>query len=274
LFLATAATAAARPPLTASTSVAPRPAFFGDRVTARAEIVVDDRAVDASSVRFDPDFAPYGVVGRPRRSSSSAGSVTTVGFVYTLSCLDDGCLPGASTRSISLKPARVTAHRRDGGAATLEVRWEPVLVTPRVTARAAAAGTVPWRIQLALPTVTYRAAPSTAETVAWVAAVLCAVAGTAVVCWEIVRRRRIARARARALSELARAVALVRESEDRPVDDRRRALSRLSRVLASRGNGDELLADGATRLAWDRPEPSPERIEALLRDVEERLVER
>jgi len=273
-FAALASPAAARPPLTASTSLAPRPAFFGQNVTARAEIVVDDHVVDASSVRFTPDFTPFAAVGSPERSRASAGSVTTLGFVYTLSCLDEGCLPGASTRAVELRDTTVTARSRSGGVERLAVHWQPLLVTPRVAPAAASAARPPWRIQLALPQVSYRVQPGTARIVSWLLTALLACAGLTLVVWEIVRRRRIALARARALSRLAQAIALVRDSEGRPVDDRRRALSLLSRVLAAHGNGDANLAGDATRLAWDRPEPSPTRIEELLRDVEERLVAR
>jgi hypothetical protein len=272
--LAGTASAAEPPPLSVSTSLSPNPAFFGERVAARAEIVVHDDAVDPSSVRFTPDFAPYAVVGEPRTSRAAAGSVTTLGFVYTLQCLDDGCLPGASMRKVALPRAAVVARRRDGRSERVSLRWQSLLVAPRVTSSASDASPPRWRVQLALPPVSYSMRPATASTVGGIAAALLACAGVALVAWELVRRRRIALARARAMSELARAVARVRESEGRPVDDRRRALSLLSRVLVAHGNGDAQLADDATRLAWDRPEPSPGRIEELLRDVETKLVAR
>src|SRR4051812_34482611 len=81
---------AADGPLTISTSVAPRPVFFGDRVRARAEIVVR-RPADADTVRFAPGFTPFAVTAT-HKSRTSAGGVTTLGFVYELLCLNDGCL--------------------------------------------------------------------------------------------------------------------------------------------------------------------------------------
>lgn len=271
--LAVTGPAAARPPLTASTSVTPQPSFFGQRVTARAEVVVDDAVVDPRTVHLTMDFSPYQVVGAPRRSSGDAGGVTTVGFVYKLSCLDDGCLPGAHVRAVTFTGGKVESARRRGGDETLDLHWPAVLVVPRVTPAAAAASSPAWRVQLALPPVGYRVSPGGAITGAWIAAAVLGLLGLGLVAWELVRRQRIRRARERALSELAQALHVVRESERRDIDDRRRALALLSRVLAADGDGAARFADDATRLAWARPEPSPAHIEELLREVE-REVER
>jgi hypothetical protein len=272
--LAVAGSAAARLPLTASTSVTPQPSFFGERITARVEVVVDAAVVDPRTVQVTMDWSPYALVGQPRRSSVHGDGVTTVGFVYTLSCLDDGCLPGTRTRAVSFSGGKVESARRAGGDETLALHWPPVLVVPRVSAVAAAASPPPWRVQLALPPVDYRVTPATAIPAVWAAAVALAAVGLALVGWELVRHRRIRRERERALSELAQALQLVRESERRSVDDRRRALALLSRVLASDGADDARLADDATRLAWARPEPSPARIEELVREIEREVVQR
>jgi hypothetical protein len=62
--------------------------------------------------------------------------------------------------------------------------------------------------------------------------------------------------------ELARALRLVREAEDRPVPDRRRAVGLLARFL----HGDSRRT--ANDLAWSRPAPEPPAVDALVTDVE------
>jgi hypothetical protein len=75
------------------------------------------------------------------------------------------------------------------------------------------------------------------------------------------RRRR----RAVDADELARALRLVREAEQRPITDRRRALALLARLLPS---GDGAHGSAATELAWSRPAPEPQALEALAAQVE------
>jgi hypothetical protein len=263
--LALAGSAQARAPLSVSTSIAPSPAFFGERITARAEIVVDPSKVDPGEVRFAPNFTPYAIVGRPQRSRSDGDEATTLGFVYTLLCLNDECLPGERMRAVRLPEARASA-----GSNSVIVRWPKVLVSTRVSPADERAGRPPWRVQLAVPAVSYNVRPGTASKLAVGAAVLLGLLGIALIAWEIARRRRLRLARERALSRLEQAVALLRESSGRSPDDRRKALALLAREL----NGDRDLARDATRLAWARAEPSPERIDTLARQVEQRLAER
>jgi hypothetical protein len=261
--LAAASTAQARAPLSASTSVDPNPAFFGERISARAELVVDDQAVDPDTVRFTPDFTPYAIVGRPRRSRSSAGGVTTLGYVFRLQCLNDDCLPHATARTVRLP----VAHARAGDT-EVTVRWPALVVAPRVSRAQVAADRPPWRVQLAVPPVSYGVRPGTASAIAWAAAVVLALAGGALIGWELLRRRRIRLERERRLSRLQEALLLARESAGRSGDDRRKALALLAREL----NGDRDLARAATRLAWNRAEPSPERMTTLLDEIEQEVA--
>jgi hypothetical protein len=64
--------------------------------------------------------------------------------------------------------------------------------------------------------------------------------------------------------ELSRAIRLAREAGTRPAPDRRRALGLLARLLHDRPQRRT-----ATDLAWARPEPQPEAVEALVHDVEQ-----
>jgi hypothetical protein len=258
-------TAQARAPLSASTSVAPNPSFFGQRIDARAEIVVDDGAVDPSAVRFTPDFTPYAIVGRPRQSQSSADGVTTLGYVYALQCLNDDCLPHATARSVRLPLAHASA-----GDTQIAVRWPAVVVVPRVSRAQATADRPPWQVQLAVPSVSYRVRPGTATAIAWAGAVVLALVGAGLIGWEALRRRRLRLERERALSRLQHALLLARESSGRSGDDRRKALALLAREL----DGDRELARAATRLAWNRTEPSPERMTTLLDEIEHEVARR
>ena len=71
------------------------------------------------------------------------------------------------------------------------------------------------------------------------------------------------------LSPLERALAAVRASTaNGHVAERRKALGWLGRELGAVEEED--LARGATRLAWSKPEPTPETTGAFADDVEER----
>ena len=96
-----------------------------------------------------------------------------------------------------------------------------------------------------------------------VAAAVLAAAGVALAAWQVasvVRRRPASDTR----DELEHALALVREAEARPTEDRRRAVGLLSRLLRQR---DERLAGDAGDLAWSRPKPAPEELAALAERV-------
>jgi len=80
-----------------------------------------------------------------------------------------------------------------------------------------------------------------------------------------VRRRRAAAS----ADELARALRLVREAEERPVPDRRRALALLARLLRNR---DAELGDAASDLAWKEPAPERQAVDALVAEVEQETV--
>jgi hypothetical protein len=67
-----------------------------------------------------------------------------------------------------------------------------------------------------------------------------------------------------------RALALVRESQHRDVDDRRRAASLLARTLSGESNG---LRSTAAELAWSPSDPTPVRLEELVQAVETKLEE-
>jgi hypothetical protein len=246
--------------LTVLTSINPRPAFFGDRVVARAEILVDDRRIDPDSVRLDESFQPFALAGAPTRSRSHAGHVTSLGYRFALECLTDACLPKGATREVAPAPLQVHA-----GASSTTARWPAAQIVARVPGSAVSKSPTPWHVQLALPPVGYRNDPIALANILTVLAAVLAGLAVGLAAWEIARHRKQMLLRARARTRLERALDLARESVTRDVDDRRKALALLAREL----NGDRELTFAAEKLAWARADPSPPNVEALVSEIEE-----
>src|SRR5262249_51207225 len=80
----------------------------------------------------------------------------------------------------------------------------------------------------------------------------------------VVVRHRLAAARP--VPPLVRALALVRQARTQPVEDRRRAVGLPARTLQSHAHS--ALRSFASRLAWSKREPVPERLDELVRMVE------
>lgn len=252
--------------LSVSTSIAPTPVFFGDLVTARAEVLVDSRRIDPDALRIEAGFAPYSLVGRPQESRSDSGHVTSIDLRYTLQCLVEACLP--QRNGVALPKLRMRTPLRNGGTATESASWPRVDVVSRVESAALATDPPPWRQQLALPAVSYRVRPGPLAAALTLGAAVLALSVFAFVGREVGRRRRLLVERARFRSALARALDLARASAARGPDDRRRALALLARVLAFDPNGGRGLAPAAARLAWGRAEPSSTGLESLVDEVE------
>ena len=249
-----------------STSIAPSPLFFGDLVTARAQVLVNRRELDPDTVRLEAAFAPFSIVGRPQESRSTSGQTTSIDVRYTLQCLVEACLPQPG--GIALPKLQV--HTRPGSdhLVTYNHSWPSVDVVSRVAPAALATDPPPWRQQIALPAVSYRVKPGALAAALTIAAVLLALGAFALVVREVTRRRRLLHERARFRSALARALELARASAARGPDDRRRALALLARVLAFDPNGGRRLAPAAARLAWGRSEPSATGLESLVDEIE------
>jgi hypothetical protein len=244
-----------------TTSITPSPAFFGDLVTARAEVMVDRRRIDPDRVRIEAEFAPYSLVGRPQESRTESGRTTAIDVRYTLQCLVAACLPKPG--GIALPKLRLSTE-----SSTVSASWPRVDVVSRVEPAALATDPPPWRQQVALPAVSYRVEPGRLAAVLTLAAAVLALGAFALVGREAARRRRLLVDRARFRSALARALDLARASAARGPDDRRRALALLARVLAFDPNRGRRLAPAAARLAWGRSEPSPTGLEALVDEIE------
>ena len=249
-----------------STSIATSPVFFGDLVTARAEVLVDRGRVDPDTLRIEADFAPYSLVGRPRESRSDTGRLTSIDVRYTLQCLVEACLPQRG--GIALPKLQVHTAPSSDNLVTYTANWPRVDVVSRVEPGALATDPPPWRQQVALPAVSYRVEPGRLATALTLTAAVLALVAFSLFGLEVARRRRLLVDRARFRSALARALDLARASAARGPDDRRKALALLARVLAFDPNGGRRLAPAAARLAWGRPEPSATGLEQLVDEIE------
>jgi hypothetical protein len=261
-------------PLTVATSISPTPAFFGDLLTARTEVLVDANRVDPGSVRVETDFFPYAQANAPLRSSSHSGPLVALGYRFPISCLSGDCAPGPGIRRVVLPLLVVRARLRDGRETVVRTTWPHIALAPRVDEAALRTSPLGWRTQLAVPAVSYRMSPGTLLAVLLSSAAALALAALAIVAVEYARWTRLRETRASALSRVGLALALARESMRRNPDDRRKALALLARVLAGKEADGDRLASAAEQLAWSRDRPDPDRVGALADQVEREVTTR
>lgn len=261
-------------PLSVATSIAPRPAFFGDLLTARIEVLLDAGRVDSASVRLEADFVPYAETGAPRRSLSRSGRVVALGYRFPISCLSAECVPGPGIRRVVLPLLVVRARLRDGRETVVQASWPQIDLAPRVDDSALRATPLGWRRQIAVPPVSYGASPGTLLALLLAGAAALGLGAFALVGAEYARWSRRRRTSASALSRLGLALALARESMRRNPDDRRKALALLARVLADKDADSDRFAAAAEQLAWSRGRPDADRVGALADEVEREVSAR
>jgi hypothetical protein len=265
--LAGAPAATAADSLAVRASVAPRSHLFGDAVTAEVEVVVDRAA--ARTVRVEPDFAPYVLLGRPAVTRVDGGDSVELHYRYRLDCLRRVCLPGETRRRVVFSPVHVRAviagQERDATAV-----WPALIVRSRLAPEDVN------RPQLRssvypLGDVSYRVGPGTVFWTLLAAAALFAFAAAALLV-HVVHGVRIPwrRSRFERLGPLARALVLVRLAAE--IDDpprRRRALERLGHELEAHGRRE--LGAEACRLAWSVAAPEKGQVLSLVGRVEAEL---
>jgi len=263
--------AVAASPLRVTTTVTPRWLYFADAVVARVDVRFDPRLVDPGSIRIEPSFAPWEEIAPSRTSTTAGGSVGHRTSWFTVACISIDCLPrGTAPQRFHLPKATVTAQGRDGAQLAIRRAWLPLKVAGRF-APAHTVGLRPvFQLDTTLPAATYRADPgSLALGLDIVGAVLIALAlGLGAV--ELSRRLAARRGAADTTPPLVRALTLLRQAQERDVDDRRRAASLLARTLSRQGNG---LRSVAAEVAWSPAEPTPVRLEELAQTVEEHTEE-
>jgi hypothetical protein len=249
--------------LTVRTSFDPPAVQFGDRVVARVVVLADRGALDTSRLHVSEDVAPLTPLGPAHVTRTMRGRLLVVSYDLPTVCLSAGCVGRTTTKELRLPAARADAPRRGGGIAYAGAVWPALQVGGRVTAADLAPSRPPFRADTSVPAVSYRIAPGTLSLLLDIIAAVLAAAGAALAVWQAAVLLR--RARSRDLrSPLERALALVREAESRPPDDRRRAVGFLARVLRRR---DESLAQLAGDLAWSEPAPAPDELAAIADQV-------
>jgi hypothetical protein len=261
---ATARATAATPALTVRAWIQPQPARFGEHVQARVEVLVDTRRVAPGSLVVVPGLAPLVVLGSQRASESGANLAHVVVSLEAV-CDADACLPLKGPRQVRPGAVLVRARGRDGKALTAHATWPALRVVSRLTATDLGPAEPPFRVpSQALPP-TYRVAPHRLELVLLAAAVLLAASALALA-GSVVAGRRRRQARGPEPLTVAEAIAGVRAAAaDGAIRRRREALERLARMLEGSGEGP---AEAARALAWGRPPPSPEAMEAVAAEAE------
>lgn len=252
--------------LTVHASFSPPAVQFGDRVIARVVVLADRDALDTSRLRVTEDVVPLTQLGAVHVTKTNRGRLAVIAYDTPAVCLSQGCLAPAGPKELRLPLARIEAPRRAGGVARATSVWPQLTVGARVVAADLKAAQPPFHADTSAPAVTYRIAPGALSRLLDIVAAVLAAAGAGFAVWQVVvlRRRRMPDTR----SALDQALALVREAESRPPEDRRRAVGLLARVLQRRDGG---LAGAAGDLAWSKPVPGPDDLAAIADRVGEEV---
>lgn len=78
--------------LAASSTITPPVALFGDPITARVDVLVDEEELDPDRLVFEPDFAPYEILGDPVVERRDLGRYARLRYAYTLRCITLDCV--------------------------------------------------------------------------------------------------------------------------------------------------------------------------------------
>lgn len=252
-------------PLSVSTSLTPASSFFGDPLVARVTVSLDSKRVQSGSLTVQPEFAPYIATGRAVVTRRSSGPEGLVVFAYTIQCETDGCLPRSGPITLKLPPVSVSAVS-GGKRLVARAAWAPVVVSSRLQPADLRASKPPFRHAASAPAPVFGVAPGALADGLTAAAGLLGLVALLLFGREVTVQVAHRRASFR-LSRLQSALGLVRQSAGREsAADRRKALELLAEVLA--GEGRDALADSAGSVAWDEPDPSPDRILELADEVE------
>jgi hypothetical protein len=272
------------PAIQARATLSPRPATFGDTITARVDVTLDRRRIDPDSVRIAMDFAPFAPTADPERARREGETTTHIRSTWTLRCLTSACLPPGQPLRIPFEPATVTYDTLGPQAASgrrLTAGWPLLVVHTRLEANALTppafgSGTspfeTPWRAEMvSMPPVSYRVDPETARIPLLGAAGAFALVGLALAYLGRPRRRPKPAVvgeepPAPVLTPIEQALAMLEDAvAANGAADRRRALELVAVELAGRGSHD--LAQLARTLAWSRQLPALERTTPLAEEA-------
>jgi len=248
-------------PLSASAALAPRTFAFGDRLSARLDVLVDPRKVEPATVRVRPRFGLFKVLAAALRTRKAGGVLLS--YRYTLECLVPGCLPGRTLAERRFLPAFVS-YRAAGRARRLAVEWPTYTVVTHLSTPDIGDPTLHLRADTQLPPIGYRVSPRTLQALLAALSGVLVLAAAGLVAVALPRRRA---ASGPQLAPLAQALALVRASTANGYPaERRRALGGLARELRVEGQRD--LARAAVRLAWSAEPPTAAAATKLADEVE------
>jgi hypothetical protein len=253
-----------------TTEVKPSAYLFGQRLTARLDIVYDTDRIVPGSLKVQPDFAPYRILERTS-ARQKIGHNVRLRYEYVLDCLTQRCLPPAGGY-LNFRPVELAYQRHDApNPGSSQAEWPDVRVASRIGTSGGFGGLRFSADVRQLPPPSYRVDPGLLKAVGYSLALLFAAFGLLVLARALdlpdLVAAELARRRAR-LSALHRALALVRSARD--YRERRRALDRLAAELRY---AEPELAVRATGLAWRKTAPSDPAVEPFSDEVED-LIER
>jgi hypothetical protein len=246
-------------------TLAPRSYVFGDQLRAGLEILIDRDVFDPAKVDVDMRFAPFAVVGEPKRERRDFADLTRIRYMFVLECLTIDCVPESIERPIQF-PQAVVNH---DGVAIEQFSWPGFAIVARL--RETSISAIPgsdWRASAVVLPAGYRLTPSLLVALLGVGgATLLAVSALLAVAGSAGLSRRWRRLR---LTPLERALAALERANAVGIEhDQRLALDRLADELRTRGAGD--LAMTARRLAWAQDVPEATRTAPLSAGVRELL---
>lgn len=264
--------------IAARVSLSSRILQFGDTLTARVDVTVDNRKIDPDSVRVRQEFSPWQLLGKPRRSRSDSGAATTVRTSYTLRCIIGPCVPPRETAPIEFNPPRLTYRRLDGERADPpELRWPVLVVHSNIVAsdlERREAVSAPWKADMTtFPAASFAISPTLLRWLLIVAGVLLAAAGIALAYLAVPRKEPEVEPEPEPepepdVSPLERALMLlVEEARANGAADQRRALELVAEEMEAEEDGDLKIARRARALAWSEETPTVDETSALATQV-------
>jgi hypothetical protein len=250
------------------TSVSPQRSLFAQPITVRADIVVDPRTVDVSTVELAPKFKPFRIRSESRSTAAGLGRASVVTFLYRLQCVSRECLPIDRNRGATefrISPAQATFTGRNGRRLTARVVWPTFGVQSRLTDSDIGLSTPTIGPPSAPPAVTWAVSPALLGGTALAVAILLVLGAGYLVATVFLRDRRSLRRPPRIpshLSPLERALVLAEHAASLgEIPESRKALERLAVEL--RRGGVAGRAEEVEELAWSEEAPSEEEVARL-----------
>lgn len=249
---------------TVRTSFEPPAVQFGDPLTLHIAARFDNRVVLPSSFRLTSSVVPLTQLGPVQTDRTRRGNLTVVSVSIPVACIAPACVAGPGETRIHLPVVSGHVTGVDGRVQSVTATWPPLLIGSRVSSSDLAHAAPPLRADTSPIAPTFRISPSRLALLLDVLAVLLAASGVWLASRQVTAIVRSRREAAEA-DQLTTALRRVRQSENRPAPDRRRALGNLARVLDRRGLEQ---ADATNDLAWSRPAPTPEGVADLAGKIE------